>query len=139
MTLIPTQSNGTDSPLSSWEEPNTAQPKLPQQRTPVAVAEGDGIGPEIMKAVLAVLEAAQAPIEPHPIQLGEQVYLSGNTSGITEEAWDTVRKTGVLLKAPITTPRGGGYKSLNVTLRTRKTPTAALSTSRPKRSPSVSS
>jgi len=85
--------------------------------TPIAVAPGDGIGPEIMDATLKVLEAAGADIAPQPIEIGEQVYSAGNTSGITTEAWDTVRGTGVMLKAPITTPRGSGYKSLNVTLR----------------------
>ena len=89
----------------------------PAQRTPVAVAEGDGIGPEIMQATLDILKAADAPIDLKPITIGEQVYKAGNTSGISAQAWDTIRQTGVLLKAPITTPQGGGYKSLNVTLR----------------------
>ncbi|MEM6256814.1 MAG: NADP-dependent isocitrate dehydrogenase [Planctomycetota bacterium] len=87
------------------------------QKTPVAVAEGDGIGPEIMQATLAVIEAADAPLDLRPITIGEQVYKSGNTSGIPKEAWDTIRETGILLKAPITTPQGGGYKSLNVSIR----------------------
>ncbi|MGB0766966.1 MAG: NADP-dependent isocitrate dehydrogenase [Phycisphaeraceae bacterium] len=92
-------------------DPNTAQ------STPVAVAEGDGIGPEIMRATLAILDAADAPLDLRPITIGEQVYKAGNTSGIPDEAWDTIRETGVLLKAPITTPQGGGYKSLNVSIR----------------------
>ncbi|WP_084474078.1 NADP-dependent isocitrate dehydrogenase [Deinococcus pimensis] len=84
---------------------------------PVAVAYGDGIGPEIMRATLRVLEAAGARIETHEIEVGESVYLRGVSSGIGEDAWDVLRRTGVLLKAPITTPQGGGYKSLNVTMR----------------------
>ena len=91
--------------------------QAPMTRTPVAVAQGDGIGPEIMQATLAILEAADAPLDLRPIDIGAQVYKSGNSSGISAEAWDTIRETGVLLKAPITTPQGGGYKSLNVTLR----------------------
>ena len=87
------------------------------QRIPVAVASGDGIGPEIMRAVLRVLDAAGAPLQYEPIQLGESVYHRGVTSGIEAESWETIRRTRVLLKAPITTPSGGGYKSLNVTLR----------------------
>ena len=83
----------------------------------VTVAHGDGIGPEIMKATLAILEAANARIEWETIKVGQEVYLSGNTSGITKEAWDSIRKNKVFLKAPITTPQGGGYKSLNVTMR----------------------
>ncbi|MEQ9617510.1 MAG: NADP-dependent isocitrate dehydrogenase [Phycisphaerales bacterium] len=86
---------------------------------PITVARGDGIGPEIMDATLRILEAADAGLEINEIEIGEQVYLSGESSGIKASAWDTLRKTGVFLKAPITTPSGGGYKSLNVT--TRKT------------------
>lgn len=85
--------------------------------TAVAVAAGDGIGPEIMQATLAVLEAADVPLEFQPVDMGKRVYESGNTSGITDQAWQTIQDTGVLLKAPITTPQGEGYKSLNVTLR----------------------
>lgn len=86
-------------------------------KTPITVAYGDGIGPEIMAATLRILEAAGAHIEPEVIEVGEKVYLSGNTTGIPKEAWDSLARTRVLLKAPITTPQGGGYKSLNVTLR----------------------
>ena len=87
------------------------------QPSPVAIAEGDGIGPEIMAATLAIIEAADAPLDLRHITIGEQVYKSGNTSGIPDEAWDVIRETGVMLKAPITTPQGGGYKSLNVSIR----------------------
>jgi isocitrate dehydrogenase len=86
-------------------------------KTPIVVAYGDGIGPEIMSATLEILQAAGANIEPHEIQIGEKVYLEGFTSGIKPEDWDLLRKTGVMLKAPITTPQGGGYKSLNVSIR----------------------
>lgn len=85
----------------------------------ITVAYGDGIGPEIMKATLAILEAAGAQIEPDVIEIGEQVYLKGISSGIAEETWDSLRESKVFLKSPITTPQGGGFKSLNVT--TRKT------------------
>jgi len=78
---------------------------------------GDGIGPEIMSQTLRILEAAGVPLAPEFIEVGEQQYLAGHSSGIAPEAWDSLRRTGVLLKAPITTPLGGGYKSLNVTLR----------------------
>jgi isocitrate dehydrogenase len=91
---------------------------LKSTKTPIVVAYGDGIGPEIMNATLQILKAAGANIEPHEIQIGEKVYLEGFTSGIKPEDWDLLRKTGVMLKAPITTPQGGGYKSLNVSIRT---------------------
>ncbi len=83
----------------------------------VTIAKGDGIGPEIMDATLNILKAANARIEFDEIEIGEKVYLSGNTSGIGKEAWDSIRQNRVFLKAPITTPQGGGYKSLNVTMR----------------------
>lgn len=83
----------------------------------VTIAKGDGIGPEIMDAVLKIIKKSNAPIEFEEIEIGEKVYLSGNTSGISESSWDSIRKNKVLLKAPITTPQGGGYKSLNVTMR----------------------
>ena len=84
---------------------------------PVAVAYGDGIGPEIVEAVLRVLGAAGAPLRYDVVEVGEAVYKAGHTSGIAPEAWDALRRNRVLLKGPITTPQGGGYKSLNVTLR----------------------
>ncbi len=86
-------------------------------KTPITVAFGDGIGPEIMEATLAILAAGGAQIEPEKIEIGESVYRRGFTSGIEPNAWDSLRRTKVFLKAPITTPQGSGYKSLNVTIR----------------------
>ena len=85
--------------------------------TKITIAKGDGIGPEIMDATLAVLFAAGARIETEEIEVGEKVYLAGNSAGISKEAWEVVRRNKVFLKAPITTPQGGGYKSLNVSTR----------------------
>ncbi|MFZ7123369.1 MAG: NADP-dependent isocitrate dehydrogenase [Bacteroidota bacterium] len=83
----------------------------------ITIAKGDGIGPEIMDATLDIILAAGAQIETEEIEVGEKVYLAGNTSGIAPEAWDVIRRNKIFLKAPITTPQGGGYKSLNVTTR----------------------
>jgi isocitrate dehydrogenase len=83
----------------------------------VTIAKGDGIGPEIMDATLKIITASGAQVSFEEIEVGEKVYLSGNTSGISAESWDIIRKNKVFLKAPITTPQGGGYKSLNVTTR----------------------
>jgi len=83
----------------------------------ISLIRGDGIGPEIMDATLSVLEKAGANLSYAEIEAGEKVYLSGKTSGISDNAWDILRKHPVLLKGPITTPRGSGYKSLNVTIR----------------------
>ncbi|MFE3868575.1 NADP-dependent isocitrate dehydrogenase [Flavobacterium sp. LS2P90] len=85
--------------------------------TRITVAKGDGIGPEIMNATLEIILAADAKIEIDEIEVGEQVYLAGNNSGIASKSWETIRRNKIFLKAPITTPQGGGYKSLNVTTR----------------------
>ena len=86
-------------------------------RTPITIAYGDGIGPEIMTATLRILDAARAKIEPEVIEIGEKLYLKGVSSGIEESSWESLRRTRVFLKSPITTPQGGGVKSLNVTVR----------------------
>lgn len=83
----------------------------------ITIAPGDGIGPEIMDATLRILLAAGAAIETESIEVGERAYLSGISSGIPPAAWETLRKNKIFLKGPITTPQGGGYKSLNVTMR----------------------
>ena len=85
---------------------------------PITVAYGDGIGPEIMDATLHIIQAAGARIDIEKIEVGEKVYLRGISAGIQPSAWESLRRTKVFLKAPITTPQGGGYKSLNVTTRT---------------------
>jgi isocitrate dehydrogenase len=94
-------------------------PHPPSAATTIAVARGDGIGPEIMDATLRILDAADAGLHYDFIEIGQKVYQRGITAGIEPGAWDTLRDHRVFLKAPITTPQGGGYKSLNVT--TRKT------------------
>ncbi|HLP93356.1 MAG TPA: NADP-dependent isocitrate dehydrogenase [Saprospiraceae bacterium] len=98
---------------------SNARPTMPAdtQAVPITVTHGDGIGPEIMTATLKILQAAGARLQIESIDVGEKVYLSGNTSGIPPEAWESLQKNKILLKAPITTPQGAGYKSLNVTMR----------------------
>lgn len=88
-------------------------------KTPITVAYGDGIGPEIMGASIRILQAAGADIDIEEIVVGEKIYLTGNTSGIEPGAWESLRRTRVFYKAPLTTPQGAGFKSINVT--TRKT------------------
>ncbi len=83
----------------------------------ITVAHGDGIGPEIMEASLDIMKAAGADLEYDVIEIGEKVYKAGNSSGIRDEDWDTIARNKIIFKAPITTPQGGGYKSLNVTIR----------------------
>ncbi|MBM3857945.1 MAG: NADP-dependent isocitrate dehydrogenase, partial [Verrucomicrobia bacterium] len=86
-------------------------------KTPITVAYGDGIGPEIMEATLHIIQSAGAQLDIERIEIGEKVYLAGNPAGIEPSAWESLRRTKVFLKAPITTPQGGGFKSLNVTAR----------------------
>jgi isocitrate dehydrogenase len=93
----------------------TTNPLTTKQR--VTVAYGDGIGPEIMAATLRILKAAEVPLEYDVIEIGEAVYRKGILSGVPREAWEVIRANRVLLKGPITTPQGGGYKSINVTIR----------------------
>lgn len=88
-----------------------------EKKRPITVAEGDGIGPEIMAATLLILKEAGAAIEIEKIGIGEKLYLAGHATGIEDAAWESLRRTKVFLKAPITTPQGGGYRSLNVTIR----------------------
>src|SRR5882724_6237536 len=87
------------------------------ETTPITVAYGDRIGPEIMAATLNIIKAAGARIEIEEIEVGEKVYLQGISAGMKPSAWESLRRTKVFLKAPITTPQGGGYKSLNVAVR----------------------
>jgi len=72
--------------------------------TPITVAYGDGIGPEIMDATLRVLREAGAALALEPVEIGEVVYRRGNTAGIEPGTWDSLRCTRVFLKAFITTP-----------------------------------
>ena len=83
----------------------------------VTVAYGNGIGPEIMTAVLSIMAVAEAPIEPEVIEIGEDIYKKGFLTGIEDKSWDIIYKNKTFLKAPITTPQGGGFRSLNVSIR----------------------
>ena len=90
----------------------------------IALAAGDGIGPEIVNATLDLFEAAgvhQAKggglVEFVPVEMGATVFARGNTKGMTDEAIKTVEDCGILFKGPMETPKGGGGKSINVTAR----------------------
>ncbi len=83
----------------------------------VAFAPGDGIGPEIMSATLQVLRAVAPDLTFHEVPLGLKAYEAGHGAGVGPGALEAIDATGVLLKAPLGTPQGGGMKSVNVTLR----------------------
>ncbi|PRD23786.1 UNVERIFIED_CONTAM: icd [Trichonephila clavipes] len=85
--------------------------------TPITVAYGDGIGPEIMEAVLSILREAEAKISIDIIEIGERVYSKEWSHGISPSGWESIERTKILLKSPTTTPQGKGHKSLNVALR----------------------
>lgn len=86
-------------------------------RATVVLIPGDGIGPEITRAVRRVLEAAGAPLDWEPCEAGEAVFAKGVASGLPRETIDAIARHGVLLKGPLATPVGHGGKSANVTLR----------------------
>lgn len=97
------------------EAPAYVPAALPARTIPVAP--GDGIGPEIMDATLAILKAADPALSFHGVTVGLKAYESGLMAGIGEDTWQAIDAHKIILKGPITTPQGGGYKSVNVTMR----------------------
>lgn len=83
----------------------------------IAVAKGDGIGPEIMEAVLKIFEANKVPLEYEVVEMGKWVFDKGFSNGMTPEAQQTIESLGMLFKGPMETPKGKGVKSINVTAR----------------------
>ena len=86
--------------------------------TTITVFKGDGIGPEITDAVIKVLNAAGADLEYEFFNVGAKVY-EETKEYIPEKAFASYEKNKILLKSPITTPVGKGFRSLNVTLRNK--------------------
>src|SRR5271154_3933469 len=85
--------------------------------TKIAVAKGDGIGPEIMQAVLRIFEANNVPLEYEYVEMGKSLFDSGHSTGMTPAAKATIENLGILFKGPMETPKGKGVKSINVTAR----------------------
>jgi isocitrate dehydrogenase len=83
----------------------------------IAVAKGDGIGPEIMDAVLTIFTAAKVPLEYEFVEMGKWVFDKGYSNGMTPDAQQTIEALGILFKGPMETPKGKGVKSVNVTAR----------------------
>src|SRR5688572_18981146 len=83
----------------------------------IAVAKGDGIGPEIMEAVLKIFNANKTPLEYEEVEMGKWVFDKGFSNGMTPEAKETIENLGILFKGPMETPKGKGVKSVNVTAR----------------------
>lgn len=85
----------------------------------IALAAGDGIGPEIMAATLDLFKAAGVHDQVGflPVEMGKGVFDKGESRGMTDAAIRAVEDCGVLFKGPMETPKGGGGKSINVSLR----------------------
>lgn len=83
----------------------------------ISVAKGDGIGSEIMDAVLQIFNAANVPLDYEMIGMGKSYYDKGYGNGMTPEAMESIERNGILFKGPMETPKGKGVKSINVTAR----------------------
>ena len=83
----------------------------------IAVAKGDGIGPEIMDAVLNIFKANKVALEYEVVDMGKWVFDKGFSNGMTPEAQHSIEELGILFKGPMETPKGKGVKSINVTAR----------------------
>jgi isocitrate dehydrogenase len=83
----------------------------------IAVAKGDGIGPEIMDAVIHIFNKAGVPLSYNYVDMGKWVFDKGFNNGMTAEAQATIENLGILFKGPMETPKGKGVKSINVTAR----------------------
>src|ERR1700712_676394 len=86
-------------------------------KTKIAVAKGDGIGPEIMDAVLRIFEANDVQLEYEFVEMGKSYFDAGHSTGMTAKAKETIEDLGILFKGPMETPKGKGVKSINVTAR----------------------
>ena len=76
----------------------------------IAVANGDGIGPEIMDSVLKIFKANNVPLEYEFVEMGKWVFDKGYNNGMTPEAKQTIETFGLLFKGPMETPKGKGVK-----------------------------
>ena len=85
--------------------------------TPLTVIRGDGIGPDIVAAALSVLEAAGATFDIEEVAVGKAALDAGADDPLPAEALASIERTGLVLKGPVTTPSGGGYRSVNVAMR----------------------
>ena len=85
--------------------------------TKIAVAKGDGIGPEIMEAVLRIFAANHVQLEYEFVEMGKSYFDAGHSTGMTIAAKATIENLGILFKGPMETPKGKGVKSINVTAR----------------------
>jgi isocitrate dehydrogenase len=84
----------------------------------ITVLPGDGIGPEVVDAALAIIKATGVPVEFEKCEAGARAFQKGIVTGIPKETIESIKRTRVVLKGPLETPIGYGNRSANVTLRT---------------------
>jgi len=84
----------------------------------ITILSGDGIGPEVVDAALAIIKATSAAVEFEKCEAGARVFQKGIITGIPKETIESIERTHVVLKGPLETPIGYGNRSANVTLRT---------------------
>jgi isocitrate dehydrogenase (NAD+) len=82
----------------------------------ISVIAGDGIGPEIMAAALKVLDAMDCGFEYDEVDAG-LLAMEKHGDLLPQPTLDSIRRNGVALKGPLTTPVGKGFRSVNVALR----------------------
>lgn len=89
---------------------------MPKLHDVVLIA-GDGIGPEVMRAVRRVLETAGAPLAYREAYAGESALAAGKEDLLPAETLEAIRDCRLALKGPCSTPIGSGFRSVNVALR----------------------
>ncbi|MGN8159532.1 isocitrate dehydrogenase [Salinisphaera sp. RV14] len=85
--------------------------------TPLTVIKGDGIGPDIVDAALKVLDALDVHFEREYVEVGQAALDAGQSDPLPKSAVESIERTGLVLKGPVTTPVGEGYSSVNVAMR----------------------
>lgn len=85
--------------------------------TPLTVIKGDGIGPDIVDAALQVLDALDVSFEREFVAVGQTALDNGESETLPAKAIESIQRTGLVLKGPVTTPVGEGYTSVNVGMR----------------------
>jgi isocitrate dehydrogenase len=84
----------------------------------ITVLPGDGIGPEVVDAALAIIKATNVAVEFEKCEAGARAFQQGIKTGIPQDTVSSIERTRVVLKGPLETPIGYGNRSANVTLRT---------------------
>lgn len=106
---IPRHDKSHDMSISTIASPTS-------NKIPATLIPGDGIGPEIVEAVIQVLDALGAPFD-WDTQQGGMAGIAASGDPLPGVTLDSIRRTKLALKGPLTTPVGGGFRSVNVRLR----------------------